>query len=303
MIFDFLNWDWPGFGYDIFIELLGASIVFVASTLFFTVLLTRLYRKSVKNVTKIHLENKDDDKVIKCFSAHSGFSDTKENLEYGFFFEDMSYSLLTNYLLSIHKKTEFEFKFSPLNKYQVNQITNTLKGDIVLFGGPNHNLLTNKILGLKPDYSNVPFYFSIDESGKEDATLFSLDDNHQVKACYVPLKDDNEEYYCKDYGLIINIKNPYDPANRLIAFIGCRSIGVYGATMYFCKHSKEVKKKTKKYDEYALIIKCEGNKYNVEGDPTLIEAIPLNSIKKEDILTSHIVDSELIDVSKITPNK
>ena len=47
MILDFISWDWPGFGYDIFIELLGASIVFVASTLFFTVLLTRLYRKSV----------------------------------------------------------------------------------------------------------------------------------------------------------------------------------------------------------------------------------------------------------------
>lgn len=298
VVFETFKESWSGFPYDISVNLIASVIVFLTGV-FYAFFRNRIYRVKRRNVTKFNYKTKDDKKVVSCYSAHSEFRDELEKVDFTFFFEDMAYSTISEYLLHIHKETEFKFDLSPLTKKDINTIltSNDMKGDIVLLGGPNHNSLTNVIFGLKEEYSNVPLHFGTDLNTKEEAALFVTDkEDKSVTRLYVPkkkvIKRKGEEVtvYNKDYGLILNVKNPFEPKSRILAFIGCRSAGVYAAASYFTNHSKKLKKNVKGIDEYAVIVECQCDDRNIHGDPIFKEAVALESIKPEMLSDEKVVD-------------
>ena len=110
-----------------------------------------------------------------------------------------------------------------------------------------------------------------------------------------PLKDKLGDFYCEDYGLIINIKNPYNPEKRIIALMGCRSIGVLGATYAFTKFNNETLKSVKN-DEYAVIVKCHGDRSNldIERGITYVDQVKIESINIEQLIK--VADKEKINI-------
>ena len=180
---------------------------------------------------------------------------------------------------------------SPLNNDEINKIN--LADDLFLLGGPFHNSLTRLFFGLTKDKQNIPFYFDTFEG--EEATLFYKSYNDIEYKKVKPIKDPIGNYYCEDYGLIINIRNPYDSNKRIIALMGCRSIGVLGATLAFTNFNKKIMNDIK-FDEYAVIVKCFGDQtdVNLSKEIKKVDCIELKSITIEDL--NKLVNQESVNV-------
>ena len=270
------------FGYDIFIELLGSIICFLAGV-FFGVFRERLYTKKIHDATRLRFNGKQDNVFFRCYYANSGLEDNDESTGVGYHFEYMAHANIVNYLLNFNKNTEIDLKIGPL---LVKNIANcNLTCNTIIYGGPFHNLITGQVFGLTKNYHNIPFYF--DYYGDEAAALYHIGDEDKP---YVPTMNVEKTYYANDYGMIINIVNPYNSKKRIIAFIGCRSIGVYGASLYFSQNAKELKKKTKGMDNYVAIVKCSGDEDNIIGDIILQNAYKIDPIDNASITNEYLKD-------------
>lgn len=272
----------PEFGYDIFIELLGATIVFFAG-IFFGVFRDRLYKQRVHNATRLTINSKDENTFFRCYYANSGLVDSEEATGIGYHFEYMSHANMVNYLLSINKNVEIDSKIGPLFVKDIGKYH--LTSNVIIYGGPFHNLITGLVFGLTKEYHNVPFYF--DYYGEEAAALYHVGDEQKP---YVPSMNPDKTYYSNDYGIIINVVNPYNTKKRIIAFIGCRSIGVYGASFYFTNSAKELKKRTKGMENYVAIVKCGGDEDNITGDVILKNVYEIDEIDETKITNAHLKD-------------
>ena len=223
--------------------------------------------------------------------ANSGRYDESENVYLGYPFEYMSAASINSYLSMMVKIVDMEPHPCPLKVKEIAKIDKTK--DLILLGGPFHNILTKLFFGLVKDKTNLPLYFDTFEG--EEATLFYKENGANEYKTAKPLKDMVGNYYSEDYGLIINIKNPYNPSKRVIALMGCRSIGVLGATLAFTTFNKEIFKKVKD-DQYAVIVKCYGDRNNVDIERPIefITSIALNDLKIENLI--NIVDRETISI-------
>lgn len=276
---------------SLFSSLVWAIVAFVA-VLIYNKLSTWYYNKKFYKTTRLTLKNKKDKFNIQCFIANSGKYDGDEKVYLGYPFEYMAAATINSYLELAIKNIDMNTKPCPM---QVNTITKIDKTtDLILLGGPFHNVLTKMFFGLNKENSNVPFYFDTFEG--EDATLFYKENPNGDYKAVKPIKDPIGHYYCEDYGLIMNIKNPYNPNKRIISIMGCRSIGVLGGTIAFTSMNKEILKNVE-YDEYAVIIRCFGEQNNISNERKIekVTTIKLDSIKLEDLI-------EIRDREEITIN-
>lgn len=268
----------------------------------FSRLQARLYRRNIQKITRFNVNNKNESLRVDAYYANSGKKDAGESVNLGYPFEYMAIAMLETQLLALNKCLELRSGPAPATKIEVEGLSKD--SDLIILGGPFHNLLTGYIFGLKKEYHNVPFYFddlSVDVNGQirgDEATLvfdngepFKFEEN-----CFIPLKDVDNKFYHTDYALILNVRNPFNPKKRIISFIGCRSIGVYGAAMYFNKYSNEIKKNIK-YDQYAIIIRVNGEQDNIVGEPRFLKSVELNSIDLGNITSKYIKDLKIISVS------
>ena len=270
------------FGYDIFIELLGSIICFLAGV-FFGVFREHFYTKRIYNATRLRFNGRQDNVFFRCYYANSGLEDNDESTGMGYHFEYMAHANIVNYLLNYNKNTEIDLKIGPLSVKQIGDCNLTC--NTIIYGGPFHNLITGQVFGLTKQYHTIPFYF--DYFGEEAAALYHIGEEDNP---FVPTMNAEKTFYANDYGMIINIVNPYNSKKRIIAFIGCRSIGVYGASLYFTQNAKELKKKTKKMKNYVAVVKCSGDQDNIIGDILLQKTYKIDPIDNAVITNEYLKD-------------
>ena len=242
--------------------------------LFYHKLMAWHYKNKFYRSTRLNIDKKGKF-PLRCYIANSGRYDADEKVYLGYPFEYMASATVNTHLEHLTRNTDMKISPCPLKKDEVVRLDKT--GDLILLGGPFHNLLTRLFFGLTKENTNVPFYF--DTFDGEEATLFYKENNDTDYRTAKPIKDPNGNYYCEDYALILNIRNPYNPDKRVITIMGCRSIGVLGGTNAFTMYNKDIFGDVK-YDEYAVIIKCYGEQNNINDDRKIerVSVIKLDSI-------------------------
>ncbi len=207
----------------------------------------------------------DDDKKLdlNCFTANTGQYDENELVTLGYVFEYMAVGELRAFLRSTYKEVEMKVKMSPENYGSVSK--RDLHQDLILIGGPFHNSITAKLVMDKS--MKLPFYFD------KDANLV-YEGLHGKKVFSPELSEGETKYYENDYALIVNIENPLKKGKRILAFMGCRSIGCYGAAYYIAHFLKDIKKEVGKGD-YAIVVRVAGDEEDIIDEPELVWHCPL----------------------------
>ncbi len=153
---------------------------------------------------------------------------------------------------------EFErlFSFKKTADYSVapkhfKQNDTGVMDDLILLGGPVYNSISGAILtDTACSYRNIYF----DSAANRDLHFKDDDGAPQVLQ---PVN--NGRGYFTDYGIIVNVGNPWSKGHRVIGLMGCNGLGTYAAAKYL--HSgkyRETMSKVKKADEYVIIVKCKG---------------------------------------------
>lgn len=216
----------------------------------------------------LRFSEKDDKELkdINCFTANSGFYDENELATLGYTFEYIAVGELRVAFKALFKHIDISVKMSP-NEYKDAHMRD-LKSNLVLIGGPFHNCLTRELLF----GGRFEFPFSYDE----DANLYYMRGTEREEVYHPRVADMQNKFFERDYALIINIRNPRFPSRRLIALIGCRSVGCYGGA-YFLSHKLYELKKVIKDEEYALVVRCECDEEDIISDPEFVKYYPLSS--------------------------
>ena len=257
-------------------ELIASMVAWLVAVLTFRPTVKAIERWRFRKSS--HLKLDDNKLFMRCFYANSNRVDEEEHVLLGYPFEYMASASVGTYLnIMSNNKADIISSPSPINKEDA---IKEYRENILLLGGPNHNTVTSYFFGLKEGHTNLPFYYASYQG--EDATLF-YKDGDTIKT-FVPKKHSSGDYYAEDYGLILNVKNPFNPEKRIIALIGCRSIGVLGAAAFFTEHNKKLRKITKNMDEYAVVIECHGDNLNVLQDPEDHFAIELKSLSENSLM-------------------
>ncbi|MDT7858521.1 MAG: helix-turn-helix domain-containing protein [Candidatus Aenigmarchaeota archaeon] len=132
---------------------------------------------------------------------------------------------LALYLGSFLKKVEINYKLDT----QIDE--EDLKNNLILVGGPKANMVVDKLNKF------LPIYFDEKNDWQIVSTL--------TKTVY---RDE-------DVGLIIKMKNPFNPKNYVFLFCGRRFKGTRAATLALIKHSKELEEENKFKDGIARVVR------------------------------------------------
>jgi DNA-binding transcriptional ArsR family regulator len=132
---------------------------------------------------------------------------------------------LALYLGSFLKKVEINYKLDT----QIDE--EDLKNNLILVGGPKANMVVDKLNKF------LPIYFDEKNDWQIVSTL--------TKTVY---RDE-------DVGLIIKMKNPFNPKNYVFLFCGRRFKGTRAATLALIKHSKELEERNKFKDGIARVVR------------------------------------------------
>lgn len=239
-----------------------------------TALVTFLYAVIKKRITQsrqrklLRFSEKDDKTVkdINCFTANTGQYDDGELVTLGYVFEYIAVGELRVAFKKLFKRIDIGVKMSPMNYADTH--VRDLKSNLILIGGPYHNSITREILfNGKFDF---PFRFD------DNANLYHDNDDGTVDEYHPKQSDMSNKFYELDYALIVNIRNPKMPSKRLIALIGCRSVGCYGAAQFLSRQLKKFKKIIKD-DEYAVVVRCECDEEDIISTPEFVKYYPLSS--------------------------
>lgn len=215
-----------------------------------------------RKLTRLKIGSEDDD--IICFTANSGHYDESELVTLGYVFEYIAIGELRVSLKELFKGVEVSARMSPEDFGAIKP--RDLRSDLILIGGPFHNSVTRKII-----FGNdaFPFHF------EEDAGL--VYEGEEGREVYTPEESEsNRRFYEKDYALIVNVRNPYAPKKkRVIALMGCRSIGCLAAGVFLSTKLKKFHR-TVKDDEYAIVVKCEGDEEDIIDEPEFVKYYELD---------------------------
>lgn len=290
IVLEAANWMIPV--QDILINLI-ASLIWLLLGVLAVYLKNRLFKKMMYKRTRLKLHTKNDGYIIHSYYGNSGKVDKEAKTGMmGYPFEYISYATVITHLKSITKNVEVKVEPGPLLVSQIKD--KTLDSNIIIFGGPLHNLITGYLLGMSKENHTIPFYFAPyknkGEEGYDKASLYI--DGEDEPIC-IPKQSDDGTYYKEDYGIIINIANPFNKKKRLISMIGCHSIGVYAAALYFTEFDKELAKHTKGKDNYIAIVKCLGDLDNIKGDPEYFDSYELDDIDPNILTDKYLKDIEL----------
>jgi DNA-binding transcriptional ArsR family regulator len=132
---------------------------------------------------------------------------------------------LALYLGSFLKSPEINYKLDT----QINE--SDLKKNLILVGGPKANIIVDKINKF------LPIYFDEKNDWQMISTL------------------SKNVYRDEDIGLVIKMKNPFNPENYVFMFCGKRFKGTRAATLALIKHARELEEGNKFKDGIARIVK------------------------------------------------
>lgn len=214
---------------------------------------------------KSALKLNEDNISMVCYTANTDQYDASELVVLGYVFEYMAIGEIRSTFQRVFKKMEINCKMSDINYYNIRK--RNLNGQhLILIGGPFHNSVSRQLLfeGNK----GIPFKFD------ENANLIYEGSNGIVKRYCPEISNGDSKYFEKDYALIINVRNPLNKDKRIIALMGCRSIGCYGAAVFIARKFNSIIKKIED-DEYAIIISCEGEEENIISEPVFIDYFKL----------------------------
>ena len=243
---------------DILKDIVFMIIPFVCGLLY--AMLTKLVRKKrAKKLLRIDYEEK---MKLNCFTANTGHYDDSELVTLGYIFEYMAVGELIPTFRTLYKDMVMNVKMSDESYVHSEYVRN----DLLLIGGPFHNAITRDLIF--NGTNGFPFSFDADAN-------LTYSKNGISETFYPKVSSGASKYYENDYALIINMRNPRNADKRLIAIIGCRSIGCYGAAIYLSNHLKEIKNLIDD-DEYAIVINCEGDNERVLSDPKFIKYYSLS---------------------------
>ena len=202
---------------------------------------------------------------LKFITANPLLEDASELVTCGYVFEYRAAGELGS---TMNKLYGPNLKISTaMSKPHFSYTYGELDTNLILIGGPFHNCVTRNFLERMGN--SWPFRF------EEDATLVYTDPTGKLPQQRFTPKVVDGKYYGEDYALIMNVKNPYDPAKRVIFIAGCRSIGCYGGAIFLSQQLKELRKKAP-WDEYALVVSCSGDAEDLNARPRLVATFPLN---------------------------
>lgn len=282
-------------GHDIGVNII-ASLIFIGFQFLFIWFLIVHNRRKIRSVLRIKPKKRSD--VIKmdaCY-ANSGRNDKEEGSYLSYPCEYVAVGKMESFLKNNWKNVDLDSKMGPIKVNDANNINPDRH--LLLIGGPFHNLKTGYVFGMIKEYSNVPFYFDSFEG--EDATLFYTGRDKNNPTPYKPTKN-GEGKYTKDYGVIINIKNPYNTEKRLIAVLGCRTFGVLSAMSFLTEHSKDLLKSLKDLeggmpDEYGIIVKNGNDGENINETFEVVEAFKMQPILKDALTNKYLKDLVVKDI-------
>lgn len=249
--------------YDIFKDFLIGPLTFLIG-----LLTVKIKNTILVGAYKRKLRMKIQELSINCFTANPDSHDNKECVNLGYVFEYMSIGEIRSTWGKYYKNFAMNVQMSDLNYDNIRR--KNLNSDLLVIGGPFHNQVTKNLL-FGAD-SKLPFSFD------EDASLVYTAPDGQTKKYTPVLSKGDNQYFETDYALVLNVRNPINTEKRLIAIIGCRSVGCYGGTVFLSKFMKKVKSKNLA-DEYALVIKCDGEEEDIVADPVLVDTINLDFTK------------------------
>jgi len=250
--------------YDIFKDFLMMPITFIIGLLTIKIK-NDIFVSSYKKKLKL----KNNALTLNCFTANPNSHDNNEYVNLGYVFEYMSVGEIRSTWSKYYKNFAMNVQMSDLNYDNVRK--KHLSSDLLLIGGPFHNQVTKELLF--NTNSSLPFSFDDDAS-----LVYTSEDGQQKK--YTPiLSKGTNQYFESDYALIVNVRNPLNTEKRLIAIIGCRSVGCYGGAVFLSKYMSKIKNKNLS-DEYAIVIKCDGEEEDIVSDPELVDVVNLNFTQK-----------------------
>lgn len=211
---------------------------------------------------------KEQDKYdVIVFTANPNVKDNNEYVNLGYTFEYMAVAELRNKLIDIYnKELIFTLNMSNINYHNIRK-KSLIRNNTVLIGGPIHNSVVSEFFFKEPNL--IPFYF------EEDCTL--VFDNGENKERFTPQLSKNDvgdKYFEEDFALILNTQNPIAKEKRVLAIMGCRSVGCYGGTVFVsdcldkCKEIKNT--------NYALVVRCLGEEENLISKPELVRYYSLD---------------------------
>ena len=220
-------------------------------------LIKKFYNKN-KSASILRFKNSKE-KNFLCFTANSGHYDENELVTLGYVFEYMGVGELRSFFRTIYKDMNMVVKMTPEKYEKVSR--RDLHQDLILIGGPFHNVITANLVMYNPD-RKLPFSFD------DDASL--IYDNGEERKVFSPsLSKGENQYYETDYALLLNIENPLKKGKRILAFMGCRSIGCYGVAYYITHYLKNLKKSLGKGD-YAVVVKVSGDEEDIIDEPEVV---------------------------------
>lgn len=251
--------------WDIFLMVLPAVVGYFVNTF-----RRNTRRVSIKKLLRFNFK-KTEQPSIQFITANTGCYDENELVTLGFIFEYMSVGEIKASLSKLYGP-ELDMKTTMCKEQFVDMKRKYLKQNLILVGGPIHNSVTRALFDRM---ENCPFRFDLN-----DASLIYTDENFSetrfTSRMYSPTVECGKKpYYENDYALVMNVRNPLDPNKRIILVSGCRSVGCYGAAVFLSQKLREIKKLAKK-DEYAFVIKCDGEREDLVSPPELCAVYPLN---------------------------
>lgn len=244
---------------DFFINFMEEVVILPIITfvvgLLFNVMRRYGSRARRRKLTRLQIKSPQDD--IICFTANSGHYDEQELVTLGYVFEYIAIGELRVSLKELFKGVEVCARMSPPEFSSLR--ARDIKSDLILVGGPFHNCVTRELVFRE----GFPFHF------EEDASL--VYEENGERDVYTPKESEQKtRYFETDYALIVNMRNPRAQGKRIIALMGCRSIGCLGAGVFLATKLKKYYR-TVKDDEYAIVIRCEGDEEDIIDEPEFIK--------------------------------
>lgn len=168
-------------------------------------------------------------------------------------------------------RIEAHYHMSPIKFKSIPE----LRENLVLIGGPVNNSISSELLSDTVCH-NLNFSFDL---SVENRDLHYLDAN-SVSKILKPIQQKHNNF--TDWGVILNIRNPWSDSHRLIAFMGCNGLSTLAAAKSIKTQLDKIRKQIKQYDEYAIIVRCSGLWTNKDlrlnsSDIHYEEVIPLNT--------------------------
>lgn len=210
----------------------------------------------------------DDFSNIICYTANPDVFDEQEHTNLGYPFEHMALGEINSMFRYVYKiDKSIPCKMSKPNFEDYNH---EFQNHLILIGGPNHNSITKNLI-----FSNSKIPFSYNQNNT--LVYFQKNGSSEITKTYSPqMADGDNNFFKKDYALILNIKNPHDYQKRIILICGCRSIGCYGGAVFLSNYLKKIKKIVND-PEYALVVECKGNDDGLISEPKFVDYYSLNT--------------------------